>query len=106
MKKDEYLSLMQFAPEWSEWGMLDTEFVSQLVSSYRPGNEEASEHDRNGAFHYWLRQNPSKEQLIKLIKLSFLDPDQLMAADVRSHILKAPHCDSELEKFVQECGAA
>jgi hypothetical protein len=53
--------------------------------------ESASEHDRNSVFHWWLKQSTSKGGLVKLVELSYLDAEQLMAEDVRAHIAKS-HC--------------
>lgn len=38
-------------------------------------DEDGCEHDNNGAFHCCLRNNPSEDELIKLIKITYLDPD-------------------------------
>jgi len=35
---------------------------------------------------------------MKLIYLSFLDPDQIMAADVRAHILNSADADEEVKR--------
>ena len=67
-----------------------------MLSSYEPGMENASEHDRNGAFHYWLKREPNKEKLKRLVALSYSDPDQIMAESVREHISKADACDPEI----------
>lgn len=78
---------MEFPLEWKEWNMLPPkEILSELITLYKPGMENASEHDRNGVFHWWLKRNPSEEQLILLVKLAKLDPDQLMAQDVIGYI--------------------
>jgi hypothetical protein len=97
MTKDEFLELMKFPRQWDEWGMFPDELVEIQLSGYESGHENASEHDRNGAFHWWLRRDPTVEQLIKLLKLTHLDPDQLMAEDVRSYIRKASNYNHEVE---------
>jgi len=89
MNKSEYLSLMKFPPEWQSWGLYPDELFLGQVSLYRPGDEAGSEHDRNGAFHWWLKQNPSLEVLQKLLLLTGMDSDQIMAADARRHIEQA-----------------
>lgn len=66
------------------------------VSRYELGHEEASEHDRNGAFHWWLRRDPNRDQLELLLRLAILDPDPLLAADVRKHIRQAEAFDDSL----------
>ncbi len=102
MTLDDYLRLMHFPPEWQEFGMLPSSaWISEAIGTYEPGNENASEHDRNGAFHYWLKQCPSKEQLRILVRLSFLDPDQVMADDVRRYIAEAGTCDDEIRRFLE-----
>lgn len=80
--------------------MYPDELFEIQVSNYKPGHEEGSEHDRNGAFHWWLRRNPSKEQLIKLAKLTHLDPDQLMANDVKNYIKNATNYDNEVGEIL------
>ena len=88
MTYDKFLKLMKFPKEWMEWEMIPDELASIQIEGYEPGHEDASEHDRNGAFHWWLKRYPSNEQLEKLTKLARLDPDQAMASDVREHIDK------------------
>ncbi len=95
--REELICLMRYPKEWVEWEMLPGEFVDAQIATYEPGNENASEHFRNGAFHYWLKRNPSKEILIKLVKLSFLDPDVPMANWLRNDcITKAVNADNEV----------
>jgi len=101
MKIEEYLKLMKFPNEWRGLNMLPSEeWLNELISTHEPGNEEASEHDRNGAFHWWLRQEPAEEQLINLVKLTYLDPDPIMAKDVRSYIQKASNFTSNVETVI------
>jgi hypothetical protein len=102
MTRSEYIALMRFPPQWELWGMLPDAYLTRAISAYRPGHEDASEHDRNGAFHYWLRQRPSKSQLLTLYRLSLLEPDIDMAADWRNHLAKADACDGELLQLIQE----
>jgi len=78
-----YLRLMQFPPEWHSWQMLPVEFLAEQISRYEPGHEDASEHDRHGLFQWWLRQHADADVLVKLVNLSWLDPDQPMASYVR-----------------------
>jgi len=98
MRREEYLALMSFPKEWRSLGLLPDSLIDQLIDIYEAGNEQASEHDRNGVFHWWLKQSPSKDVLMKLIYLSFLDPDQIMAADVRAHILNSADADEEVKR--------
>lgn len=72
-------------------------FIFLQITNYQEGDEQGSEHDRNGAFHRWLKRNPNKNKLTLLIKLTYLDPDQLMANDVRSYIRRAKNYDCTLE---------
>lgn len=104
MDIDGYLSLAGFHDKWREYGLLPAELIDQLRATYQPGMEEASEHDRNGVFHWWQRRNPSKEVLVKLVELSFLDDDQIMAGDVRRHIAQSSSCDREVESLIRERG--
>lgn len=86
MTKDQFLSLMKFPKEWDTWGMYPDELFEAQLSLYRPGDERGAEHDRNGAFHWWLRRSPTAGQLEKLRKLIDLEPDPGLAEDMRSHL--------------------
>lgn len=86
IRKLEFVNLMRFPPEWDAWGMYPQELFELQLSTYEPGNEDSSEHHRNGAFHWWLRKNPSSEAIGKLIDLTYLDPDPHLGDDVRNHI--------------------
>jgi hypothetical protein len=96
MDQSIYLRLMQFPPEWLSWQMLPVEFLAAQASNYEPGHEDASEHDRHGVFQWWLRQQPEISVLIKLVNLSWLDPDQLMAGYVRQCIAQQSHQNADL----------
>lgn len=91
MDKAQYLTLMELHPKWQEYDLLPSELIGQLIGMYEPGMESASEHDRNSFFHWWLKRNPSKEVLAQLLELSELDPDQVMAGDVRRYIRMQLH---------------
>ena len=98
---------MRFPAEWVKWGMLPDQYLQLVVSRYEPGHEYGSEHDRNGAFHWWLKQSPSEEQLLKLAQLTWLDPDPLMGADVRTYIAQAENCSLAVAAWLQsERGSA
>ncbi len=86
MNHSDWLKLMQFPPEWTAWCLIPSELAGLQLSGYESGHEGASEHDRHGAFQWWLKQNPSLEVLVQLTQLSWLDPDQLMAQYVRDCI--------------------
>lgn len=102
MTRLQFLELMKFPAEWDQYGMYPEELFQWQIAGYEPGHEEASEHDRNGAFHWWLRQNPSKEELEKLLRLARVDPDAGLGQDVRTYIRKALCFDSDLERIDAE----
>lgn len=86
MTKDEYLALMEFPSQWKEWGMYPDELSQTQISRYVPGNETGAEHDRNEAFHWWIKKEMSEDQFEKLERLAHLDPDKGLGADVREHL--------------------
>lgn len=100
--KDEFLVLMKFPREWVSLDMYPDELWDLQREGYRPGHEVGSEHDRNGAFHWWLKRVTRKEQLLKLVQLSFLDPDQVMARDVRRYIRKNAHADADVLTVIEQ----
>ncbi|MGE8260634.1 MAG: hypothetical protein ACN6RJ_14500 [Stenotrophomonas sp.] len=101
MDKRAYLKMMEFPAKWQEYNLLPDELIDQLLSTYTPGMESSSEHDRNSVFHWWLRRSPSKDLLLKLVELSFLDPDQLMAGDVRKHITRSDSFDHDVDLLIR-----
>jgi len=86
MTKSEFLHLMGYPEEWLVWDMYPDELFQKQFEMYRPGDERGAEHDRNGAFHWWLKKDLDEDRLKKLIALTFKDTDQIMAADVRRYI--------------------
>lgn len=96
MTKFEFLKVMRFPKEWEVLGMYPDDLFNWQVSGYEPGHEQAPEHDRNGAFHWWLRRNPSKIELEKLLRLAAADPDPFLAGDLRDRIRKATAFDADL----------
>lgn len=98
MNNDKYFKLMDFPREWLTLGMYPDELAVIQVSGYQPGNERASEHDRCGAFHWWLRQEPSEQQLKYLMNLASIDPDRLMGDDVKKYIRKAKNYTGAVEQ--------
>jgi hypothetical protein len=96
MDQGTYLTLMQFPPEWLSWQMLPVDFLAEQASRYETGHEEASEHDRHGAFQWWLRQQPDADVLVKLVNLTWLDPDQSMAGSVRRCIEQQLHHNADV----------
>lgn len=99
MTKEDFLKIMNFPIEWNIYGMYPDELYLLQIKDYQEGDEQGSEHDRNGAFHWWLKRDPNKNELALLIKLTYLDPDQLMANDVRGYIRQAKNYDCDLESW-------
>jgi len=87
MTRNEFIQLMQYPREWLEWDMLPDELIDAQIAEYQRGGEQDSLHYRNAAFHFWLRKRPGKEILLKLIKLSYLDPDPLASYAFRKDYL-------------------
>ena len=96
MSKSEFLKLMGYPIEWLEWDMYPDDLFSKQLELYRAGDEQGSEHDRNGAFHWWLKRKLSLSQWKSLVLLTFKDPDPVMAADVRKHIQHRSDLPSEV----------
>ncbi len=105
MTKEAFLSLMQFPKEWLALGMYRDELFMIQSKSYVKGNEESSEHFRFGAFLWWVSIKPSKKELAHLIRLSFLDTDDLMAADARRYLRSCENFDSEHHTLMLILGA-
>jgi hypothetical protein len=97
MTKAEFLALMRFPTEWETLGMYPDDLFSWQRAGYVPGHEQGAEHDRNGAFHWWLRRQPSKHQLTNLVRLAALDPDPMLANDLRQYIYRSKSFDHEVE---------
>jgi hypothetical protein len=98
--KEEFLRLMEFPDEWLHFDMYPDELFAANSAGYEIGHEKSSEHYRNGAFHWWLKQVPTKKKLKDLVVLTYADPDQLMAGDVRKYIAKAMNCDDEVMELL------
>ncbi len=96
MDHETWLRLMKFPPEWKSWEMIPDELAAIQLNGYTPGDENSPEHDRHGAFQWWLKVAPASETLLKLVRLSWLDPDEPMAGYVRECITKQPHCNTEV----------
>ena len=84
------------------WNLLPAELLAISTQGYALGHEEASEHDRHGAFQWWLRRDPSKDVLLKLARLTWLDPDPPMAQYVRECISQAEACDDDVRRALSE----
>lgn len=101
MSKNEFIKLMRYPREWVEWDMLPDELIREQIASYERGS--AAERYRNQAFHFWLRGRPSKDILLKLIRLSYLDPDPLMAYCLRKEgIARAENVDEEVSRALRQ----
>ena len=96
MTRGEYLTLMRFPDDWEAWGLINDQWLAGAMKKYQPGHESGSEHDRHGAFQWWLKHQPSKDILLKLARLCWLDPDEVMANSVRKDISKSKACDVEV----------
>jgi hypothetical protein len=99
MTKFEFLQLMRFPREWIELDMYPDELFKWQVNGYEPGHEDGAEHDRNGAFHWWLKKPLSIFQLQKLLRLAALDPDTFVADDIRKYIRICPSYCHEVEEL-------
>lgn len=97
MDRSEFLKLMQFPLQWETLEMYPEALAYIQLKSYEPGHEEAPEHDRCGAFHWWLRQVPAESELMKLMFLASIDPDHLMGEDIRKYIQKSENYSSMVE---------
>ena len=102
MTKSEFLELFRFPSEWMTLGMYPDELFQWQLSGYEPGHEASPEHDRNGAFHWWLRKAPTKTELENLLRLAALDPDPILGDDLRQYIRKASIFDDRLAELDQE----
>lgn len=98
MTKAEYLALLDFPDAWLSLDMFPDELFGEQTRHGFPTHSDGAEHHRNGAFHWWLRRDPDKETLARLITLSFVDPDPLMASDVRGYIRKCTAFDADLQE--------
>lgn len=102
MTNDDFIKLMQYPREWVEWGLLPSELLNGQVAEYKRGGARASAHYRSGAFDFWLARRPSKGVLLKLIRLSFLDPDPLMGYSLRKdYIAKAKNADEDVSRALR-----
>lgn len=98
MNKRDLLTTLGFPEEWIALDMYPDELFEWQRSGYRLGHEQGSEHDRNGAFHWWLRRRPTHDQLEKLLRLAAIEPDPHLGNDVRICIAKAEGFDDALRQ--------
>ncbi|HAG3145822.1 TPA: hypothetical protein G8O65_000104 [Salmonella enterica] len=102
MNKIEFITLMSFPMEWLDLDMYpDLLFLKQL-NGYEVGHEDSSDHDRNGAFHWWLKKKPSKDELMKLVRLALIDPDQFLSEDIIRYIKKSSHFDRDVDALIEK----
>ncbi len=100
--KNKLAEILHFPKEWLEWKMYPDQIFLSHRKQFQPGNESDSENERNATFHYWLSRELTEDQFIKLVKLSFLDPDPLMAEKIRNHIRKHKNCPQKVKKSLQQ----
>ena len=105
MTRDGFMALMKYPELWRSLEMYPDELFHEQLAGYLPGHEEGCEHDRNGAFHWWLRREPSKLDLEKLLRLSYADPDIALGEDVRNYLRQADGFDEELREFEAKLAA-
>jgi hypothetical protein len=99
--KTRLAELLEFPKEWLEWEMYPDEVFVEHRKQFLPGNESDSENERNEAFHYWLSRELTEDQLLKLVKLSQLDPDPLMAKEIQKHIEQHKNYTPKVNQLLQ-----
>lgn len=97
MDKAEFMKVMQIPEEWEIFGMYPKDLFDFQMIYFEPEHIEVAEHDRQCMFHWWLKREPSEEELRKLVELSFLEPDQRMAEYARSYIRLAENYTPQIE---------
>lgn len=111
MDKAGFIRLMDYPKEWSDWGYLPDTYIGDQIRDWlsehgadqpNSGEVAGSEHYRFGAFLYWLKQEPQTGQLEKLLALTYLDKDQVMANDVRRMIARAKFASPEMRLLADE----
>jgi hypothetical protein len=100
--KNKMAEVLHFPKEWLEWKMYPESIFLEHRKQFQPGNESDSENERNETFHHWLSRDLTEDQLLKLIKLSQLDPDPTMGKDVRNHLNKHKNCTPKVKKLLQQ----
>ena len=98
MNKSRFLEIMNFPREWNDWQLYPDELATIQMSEYKSCHEDASEHTRAGAFHWWLSKEPSIDILGKLLFLASIDPEPYLGLDIREYIRKSPYYSLEVEK--------
>jgi hypothetical protein len=100
--KKRLAELLDFPQEWLTWEMYPEEMFVAHRKLFQPGNESDSENERNETFHYWLSRELTEDQLLKLVQLSQLDPDPLMAENIQGHIQKHKNCTPNVKNSLQQ----
>lgn len=100
--KSKLAEILHFPKEWLEWKMYPDEMFLAHRKQFQPGNESDCENERNETFHHWLSRELTEDQLLKLVKLSQLDPDPLMAENIRTHISKHKNCTPNVKKLLEQ----
>lgn len=100
--KNRLAKILHFPQEWLAWKMYPDKIFLEHRKLFQPGNESDSENERSEAFHYWLSRELTEDQLIKLVKLSQLDLDPMMAEKIRAHIRKHKNCTLTVKKLLQQ----
>ena len=100
--KTRLAELLQFPKEWLAWKMYPDELFLEHRKQFQPGNESDSENERSETFHYWLSRELSEGHFIKLLKLSTLDPDPLMAEKIQDHIRKHKNCPPKVKQLLEQ----
>ncbi|MDG9931027.1 MULTISPECIES: hypothetical protein [unclassified Pseudomonas] len=98
MTKVEFLECLGFPDKWLELGLYPDELFSLQLAEHRPEYVSSAEHTRNGAFSWWLHNDPSSELLKQLALLSRLDPDRHLAVDAQARIRESRSYTAEVEK--------
>ena len=102
LTKNKLAEILHFPKEWLEWNMYPDGIFLEHRKLFQPGNESDSENERNETFHHWLSRELTEAQLLRLVKLSQLDPDPTMASDVREHINKHKNCTPKIKQLLQQ----
>jgi hypothetical protein len=102
MRKEELLRRLRFPSEWMLLDMYPDELFEWQLASFNEEHEESPEHDRNGAFHWWLRREPKRNELENLLWLASIDSDPFLSIDIRQYIRKAKNFDATLAKIDED----
>ena len=90
---------------WFESGLLDGELLEiqlrelQKIIGYRSRPLRSTEHWRYGAFVWWLRRVQNTEQLMALLRVAAIDPDEPMGQSVIKEISLHPMANDDVKRF-------